>query len=566
MRVRVYACWFAAVVAALIGLLGPSPAHAQVGIVGDPIAVCVKRVAANERAPALLARPRGFDCTTRQRAFGPGDYWVMSEPIRAGRDEPALIRIASLWQESASLWAHYADGAVRVLPGDGLSTSRRIQLGAIVEYRLPVRDVPVVRLLWRIDGAANTRGILLAARLASATQSIYSNIALASLYAGFAGLCLSLLLSNLALFGALRHRFQLVYCVMVTGLMLYALSSSGALAWLFPDMLNNDRLRINYFALALSGASALVFARTFFEERVFAGWLGWATWAVCGAVLGSALLYVTAAPWQALLLDRLYAGSFALLLCITAPILWRAWRLRSNYLWLFALAWAGPIALAMTRTANSFGLTGYSLLVDNSTLIAMALEALLSSLAIAYRVRLVSRERDEAREQEIAARLLADSDPLTGLINRRAFLRQAIGRAGEQTLLIVDIDHFKRVNETIGHDGGDEVLRAVARALRRAIPADTLVARIGGEEFAIVTDAADAIPPDRVLHALRATRMPYDVVVTASIGTCTGTLAREVDWKALYRQADRALFAAKAAGRDRARDASTLTPARAHAA
>lgn len=566
MRVTASAYWFAAIAATLIGLLNPAPAQAQAGTVGAPIAVCVKRVDAADRAAALVTQPRGFDCTTEQRRFGPGDYWVVSAPISAGKNWPARIRIASLWQKSANLWALYADGAIRMLPGDGRATSQRIQLGAIVEYRLPVRGVPVVRLLWRVDGAANMRGILLAARSASATQSAYSNIVLASLYAGFAGLCVSLLLYNLALFGALRHRFQLAYCVMVGGLMLYALSSSGALAWIVPDVANNDRLRVNHLALALSGVSALVFARTFFEERVFAGWLGRATWLVCAAVLGSALLFAVAAPWQAVLLDRLYAGSFALLLGITAPILWRAWRLRSNYLWLFALAWAGPIALAMTRTANSFGLTGYNFLVDNSTLAAMALEALLSSLAIAYRVRLVSRERDEAREQEIAARLLADSDPLTGLINRRAFLRQAIGRAGEQTLLIVDIDHFKRVNETIGHDGGDEVLRGVARALRRAIRADTLMARIGGDEFAIVTDAADAIAPDRVLDALRGVRMPFDVVVTASIGTCTGALAREVDWKALYRQADRALFAAKAAGRDRARDASTLAPSRAFAA
>ena len=68
------------------------------------------------------------------------------------------------------------------------------------------------------------------------------------------------------------------------------------------------------------------------------------------------------------------------------------------------------------------GMVEPSLLVDNSTVIAMAIEALLSSTAIAYRILLLSRERDAAREQEIAARLLADTDPLTGLLNRRAFL------------------------------------------------------------------------------------------------------------------------------------------------
>ena len=281
-------------------------------------------------------------------------------------------------------------------------------------------------------------------------------------------------------------------------------------------------------------------------------------WIVCGLVLGCAVLYVVAAPWRAKLLDQIYASSFVLLLGITVPVLYRAWALRSNYLWLFAIAWAGPIALATVRILNNFGMIAYSFLVDNSTLIAMAIEALTSSLAIAYRIRLLSVERDEAREQEIAARLLADTDPLTGLLNRRAFLARAIGRAGEQTLLVIDIDHFKRVNETIGHDGGDEVLRVVARALRAAVPPEALVARIGGEEFAIVNTINTGPPPARVLDALRAERMPYDVAVTASIGVCTGSLARETDWKLLYRRADQALFAAKAAGRDRARNASAI--------
>ena len=68
------------------------------------------------------------------------------------------------------------------------------------------------------------------------------------------------------------------------------------------------------------------------------------------------------------------------------------------------------------------------------------------------------------------ARLLADADPLTGLLNRRAFLEQAIGRPGAQTLHLIDIDHFKAVNDTLGHDGGDEVLRVFARTLRAAVP------------------------------------------------------------------------------------------------
>ncbi len=550
-----------ALAAAWLTLCG-QPARAQVGLVGRPLTVCVRPATPVADADALLRHPTGFDCRTSQREFGAGDFWAVSAtPFRAGTHWPARVRVASLWQRAAPLWALYADGAVRRLPGDGQATMRRLQLGAIPEYQLPVRGVPVIRVLWRVEGAANVRGILVGAHLAQPWESARSNLILAAFYAAFAGLCVSLLIYNLALWVALRHRFQLAYCVMVVALLVYAASSSGALAWAWPAIPNNDRLRINYLALAVCAMSALAFARSFFEPRVFAGWLGRAAHGVTALIGGTALLFVCCAPWHIRVLDQLYAGSFAFLPVITFPVLWRAWRRRSNYLWLFAVTWAAPIALATVRVLANFHLLGASLLIDNSTLLAMTVEAVLSSLAIAYRISLLSRERDEAREQEIAARLLADTDPLTGLLNRRAFLAQAIGRAHDQLLLVLDIDHFKRVNETIGHDGGDEVLRVVARALRAAVPPHALVARIGGEEFAIVVPAADALRPGAVLERLRAERMPFDVAVTASIGTCTGPLARETDWKLLYRQADRALFAAKAAGRDRARDAAQLLAA-----
>jgi diguanylate cyclase (GGDEF)-like protein len=237
------------------------------------------------------------------------------------------------------------------------------------------------------------------------------------------------------------------------------------------------------------------------------------------------------------------------------PMLWRAWRLRSNYLWLFAIAWGAPILTAALRALSNLHVLPWSFWIDNSTILAMIVEAIVSSLAVAYRIRLLRDERDDAIEREVMMRRLADTDPLTGLLNRRAFLHQAIGRTGEQLLLIVDLDHFKRVNETLGHDGGDEVLRVFARMLRTSVPQGTLVARIGGEEFAILAPSDTPVEPESVLARLRQMRMPFDIQVTASIGTCRGTLASEVDWKALYRVADAALFDAKSAGRDRVRHA-----------
>jgi diguanylate cyclase (GGDEF)-like protein len=541
---------------ALIGavLLSAVPATAQTGLAGLPVAVCVTRAMPGMDARKLFARQAQFDCATRQTALGSGDYWALSQPVRA--TGPVDVRIGSLWQERVTLHALYADGAVLSTITDGRSATRHLQLGAIIERGLPERAAPLVRLLWHVEGAANLRGILVGARIATPAESARANLMLGAVYAGFAGLCIALFVYNLALWGALRHRFQLAYCGMLLALLVYATSSSGALAWAWPDIVNNDRLRINYASLGVAAVSAMLFARSFFEPRVFAGWLAKMSNAVCALMLVTVALLATLAPWQITLFDRFFSFVFIAQLGIVIPILWRGWRTRSNYLWMFAIAWAAPIILACFRVASSLNAIRWNFWIDNSTILTMTVEALFSSLAIAYRIRLLSLERDEAREQEIAARLLADTDPLTGLFNRRAFLRHAIGREGDQILLLADIDHFKRVNETIGHDGGDEVLRVFARTLRQSVPPEALVARIGGEEFAIVTPVGLAVEAEDILARLRAARMPYDLSVTASIGTCSGPLTKETDWKALYRGADRALFEAKAAGRDRVRGTS----------
>ncbi|MGY4398641.1 diguanylate cyclase (GGDEF)-like protein [Sphingomonas sp. UYAg733] len=544
-----------------------TPAHAQAGTVGKPIHTCILRAAPGMTAATLLRSPAAFDCTTPQPKFGSGDFWAISQPVSVADTRQRIgVRVLSQWQDSMTLYALYADGKVATIRTDAHSATRHLQLGAIVHRWLPRRDAPVVRLLWHVEGSMNLRGIVLGATIATGTETAMSNIVLAAIYSGFGGLCLALLLYNLGLARALRQDYLPLYCMMLVALMLYAFSSSGALAWAFNDIDNRARLRINYVTLAMVGVSAVAFLGYFFEQGVMTPRLRAlsriASVAVALPSLGLALL----APWGMRVFDTAYSLGFGFLILSIMPILYSAWRHRSPYLWLFVAAWSVPIGLAATRTAYSFNLLPYSFWLDNSTVASMAIEAVLSSMAIAYRILMISRERDEAREQEIAARLLADTDPLTGLLNRRAFLHRAIGRAGDQTLLLIDIDNFKRVNDTIGHDGGDEVLRVVARILRATTHPHALVARIGGEEFAVVTQCDRPIEPEVILAGFRSGRMPFDLMVTASIGVCVGPLHKESDWKALYRAADRALFAAKEAGRDRVRAAGSQQLKRAAAA
>ncbi len=532
-----------------------APAHAQAGVAGQPLGVCLL-ADKGQRAEELIRHPERFDCTTPQHRFGSGDFWAISTPVdqRSTFATPLVLRFASLWQNKLTITFLYADGAVRRWQSDRRGLTPLIQLGAVAQIAVPIRDPALVGVLFHVEGAANLRGIATGLRLATEDEGEHANLVLAALYAFFGGMGAALVVYNLALWCAMRHRFQLHYCLLLAALLGYTLTSSGALAWAAPMLANNDRIRLNYLFIGLAGGAAALFTRSFFEDQPMPRWLDRASQIAATAVPVSAFAVAVTGAVHLYIADLLYSLAFAGLLAIVVPTLWGAWRQRSNFLWLFAIAWSAPILLAAVRIGAALHFVGWNFWIDNSTILSMGLEALVSSLAVAYRIKFLRDERDAAVTREEIARKLADIDPLTGLLNRRAFLHRAIGRSGEQQLLLIDIDHFKRVNETLGHDGGDEVLRLFAAALRNAVPEAVLIARMGGEEFALLTPAAQRIEAEALLASLRKARMPFDLTITASIGTCNGALANDVDWKALYRCADSALFQAKAAGRDRARD------------
>lgn len=540
-----------------IGFLCVPPAHAQIGTIGNvgrALAVCVSRVQPGDTVSRMFARPERFDCTTSQSAMGPGDYWVLSEPLPPPADANAAIRVrqVSLWQRQMGLYALAADGRIVGQIADEFGIGRRLKLGAVIDHRFVPHGAPFIRLLWRIDGVSNLRGIVLGPKIATDADSIRSDILLAALYSAFAGLALGLLVYNLALWRVLNHDFQLAYCGLLGCLLLYALSSSGALAWLLPDMSNNRRILFSYMMLCGGMATALTFCAFFFEARVLDG-------APIRAMRGFVIIFCVlivllaalGAQWIAML-DRIFSMTMLLSPVAVLAALVRAWRRHSMYLSLFALSWAAPLVMLVARSLYNLGLVPWNFWVDNSTILAMSAETLLASVAIAYRMRMLSHERDEAVRQEAISRELADTDPLTGLLNRRAFLARAVPSDGPRVLMLFDLDHFKQVNDTIGHDGGDEVLRLFARTLRYHAPPGVLVARMGGEEFALLGEEAQMPDVDVILSSVRAVRLPFDLRMTTSIGICHGPLSDDNDWKRLYRRADKALFEAKAAGRDRA--------------
>jgi diguanylate cyclase (GGDEF)-like protein len=158
---------------------------------------------------------------------------------------------------------------------------------------------------------------------------------------------------------------------------------------------------------------------------------------------------------------------------------------------------------------------------------------------------------------------LATTDPLTGLRNRRYFqdrLREECARSDRTdhplSLIMVDLDHFKAVNDAWGHPVGDEALAHAARLISGSVRACDVACRVGGEEFAVLCPGARAEEAYRVAERVRRALEQSPLVVKGQEVAVTGSLglaSRESDsgTEDLVRQADLALYRAKAAGRNR---------------
>jgi two-component system cell cycle response regulator len=190
------------------------------------------------------------------------------------------------------------------------------------------------------------------------------------------------------------------------------------------------------------------------------------------------------------------------------------------------------------------------------------------------RNELLARVRTQLRHKRYADSLrnkvqqsieLALVDPLTGLNNRRflenhlaTMLDQALRRRAPLSLMIFDIDHFKRVNDSHGHDAGDEVLKGFADRLRRVIRGGDLLCRLGGEEFVIVMPNSSveiaAKVAERTRSAIEGEPFVIDkagttIPITVSVGVAGRGPGSDPD--SLYRRADRALYRSKSEGRNR---------------
>ena len=163
------------------------------------------------------------------------------------------------------------------------------------------------------------------------------------------------------------------------------------------------------------------------------------------------------------------------------------------------------------------------------------------------------------RLQDLAGELQhrATHDPLTGVFNRAAIIERvnALFGCGGLTLIVLDIDHFKRVNDSFGHPTGDKVILGVVACLQQTVPPEGVIGRVGGEEFTVLLPHDDAERADALAQRARrsiethAFGLPDGSRVTASFGV--SCLPRGASFDEAYGLADEALYVAKRGGRNR---------------
>lgn len=285
-------------------------------------------------------------------------------------------------------------------------------------------------------------------------------------------------------------------------------------------------------------------------------WLSyrWATRCMLVLVLATPAGYALAWADPRFQLGWSHAGLAAMLLVVARATLFPLRNAGRDWRWLLCACLVGMALLLLARGAAGVLLAEQVLQLFNLVLaLAVNVVSLVATLA------LLAAWRDEAKAR---LRSLAMTDGLTGLLNRRGWMERAESMfANAQryqqplTLMMLDIDHFKRINDTHGHEVGDLALKLFARLLRESRRTGDLVGRLGGEEFCIVlanTHKSASIGFDQRLRSVLRQRaeqelgFPMDfsggvAVLKDGDGTLTGLLAR----------ADTALYEAKRQGRGR---------------
>lgn len=369
----------------------------------------------------------------------------------------------------------------------------------------------------------------------------------------------ALLLVNLALWINLRDRVYGYFVAYMGGVTLYiALSSGEGFGWPWVEVFRHWAPHGPWFVAILTTIAGVGFIRHFLDldrlapvlARVFVGY----------ALVMGGLAALLVLPWKEPLgwFPAVANAALAVIAPLTLAAALVALRRGSRHAVIYLLGWFPLVLFTTYRTLQLLGAVPANAIGEYGYYASSTMAAAVFSLGLADRALDLARERDHARAE-------AESDVLTGALSRRAIerhLAQAFGEARSLatslTVMVIDLDHFKRINDQFGHLVGDACLAELVRAVRRELRPDDVIGRWGGEEFIVVMKGLDLRTSRGFAEAIRA-RIAREcragdghelVDVTATIGVAA-LAPHHADARALVTEADAALFNGKRAGRNR---------------
>lgn len=534
-----------------------------------PLAQFCHAVTATPPGGAFGTDPAHFNCAGTPDGYQRLSLWLRADAavLARGGASPQLMVHSSRF-DRLTVEFLYADGFRDRQAVRSGNYGSRWRLGGQIAFVPPDRAVPLQAVVLRFDRLASAN--LLRIRIADRGAADIQSTALA----GMIGAALTLLaigaLYNLALAIAVRRQFPAWQAAWAGSMVLWGAMWSQAHLFFTPGLAG----AISAQACTTLSCLAILFATvslvTAIEPVHLPRALRRATVglaAVCGA-LGVPLGLMRNGPLD--LLGAVLGVIVLVVLALTTACLVVAWRRGSSAARAFVGAWAVPMAVLglsnFIDTASLLWGGGSQMLV----LLAASWQTVWLSVAATRRFTRMRIERDRALVAEAVAHEQARRDPLTGLRNRRGLIERidpALDRLRAMTqapeddspcvaLLLLDVDHFKLVNDTYGHEGGDAVLVLLARRLERWDEGMCTVARLGGEEFALFVTGMGRFAVLQLAEAVRAGVADCDFravlgnrALTISVGVALGGPAD--DFATLYRTADAALYAAKHQGRNR---------------
>ncbi|MBX7458490.1 GGDEF domain-containing protein [Qipengyuania sp. 1NDH17] len=375
------------------------------------------------------------------------------------------------------------------------------------------------------------------------------------------GLLLAPVIFDLVFFKALREPFPLYHALFCLMAFVQTASVSGLLPMMLPVSYTAE-LNITYLSLDVMVAATFLFAYHFIEDgrlpRRFRRWL----LVLPLVTIVNGLVTTFKMEWFGYWIDHYYFGVLVSIFVAYFYILHLARKQGSRmapYLIfgiapLFAIVVLQGVAVAAMPNVLDFDETW----PQN---FALLFEVVATALAVADRFMMIRRERDQAVDAARDLEMLSELDELTGLRNRRALEAHfaELVRQGFHAMAVVDLDHFKSINDIHGHPVGDRVIRSAAWALSPGDDADLAAFRIGGEEFILLLRGEDAATKAENRRKAITARIMAEVdelhrPVTASVGYvdfADSEEDRSIDFLRLYARADQLLYEAKCEGRNR---------------